>query len=72
VASKQLILDPSEYDLGRIIAGPEEIRRYNPQRFEMEQLTAIVYDDVQLGYCVGYKDLTERSFGSGDTCPAPR
>ena len=51
------ILDPSEYDLNLVIAGVEEIRRYNRQRFEMEQLTAIVFEDRQRSICVGYKDL---------------
>jgi 3-hydroxyacyl-[acyl-carrier-protein] dehydratase len=62
VAATDLIVDPSEYDLDRVIAGPEEIRRHNPQRFEMEQLSAIVYEDVQRGICVGYKDLTDGEF----------
>ena len=49
VALKDLILDFSEYDVNHVVADIEEIRRYNPQRFEMEQLTAIVYDDVENG-----------------------
>ncbi len=56
------ILDPSEYDLNRVIAGVEEIRRYNRQRFEMEQLTAIVFEDRQRSICVGYKDLRPDEF----------
>jgi 3-hydroxyacyl-[acyl-carrier-protein] dehydratase len=56
------ILDPSEYDLNRVIAGAEEIRRYNRQRFEMEQLTAIVFEDRQRSICVGYKDLGPDEF----------
>ena len=28
----------------------------------MEQLTAIVYDDVESGICVGYKDVSEHEF----------
>jgi 3-hydroxyacyl-[acyl-carrier-protein] dehydratase len=56
------ILDPSEYDLNRVIAGVEEIRRYNRQRFEMEQLTAIVFEDRQRAICVGYKDLRPDEF----------
>ena len=40
------IIDTSELDLSRTIADIEEIRRYNPQRFEMEQLTAVVYEDT--------------------------
>ena len=54
---KALIVDSSEYDLDHVIAGVEEIRRYNRQRFEMEQLTAIVYEDPERFVCVGYKDL---------------
>jgi len=59
---KALILDPSEYDLNTVIADVEEIRRYNRQRYEMEQLTAICYDDPERCICVGYKDLTSQEF----------
>lgn len=59
---RQLILDPSKYDLNHVIAGIDEIRRYNRQRFEMEQLTAIVYEDPVNSVCVGYKDLGPNEF----------
>lgn len=59
---KPLILDHSEYDLNNVIADIDEIRSFNPQRHEMEQLTAIVFEDHDLGICVGYKDLTENEF----------
>jgi 3-hydroxyacyl-[acyl-carrier-protein] dehydratase len=62
VPAKNLILDFSAYDLNRVVADIDTIRRYNPQRYEMEQLTAIVYDDVECGICVGYKDLTADEF----------
>jgi len=62
VTKKTLILDSSEYDLNRVVADIEEIRRYNRQRFEMEQLTAIVYDDPERYICVGYKDLGPDEF----------
>jgi 3-hydroxyacyl-[acyl-carrier-protein] dehydratase len=62
LAGKDLILDPSAYDLDHVLADAAEIRLYNPQRFEMAQLTAIVYDDVEQGICVGYKDVTEDEF----------
>ncbi len=62
MAGKDLILDPSEYDLDHIVADGEAIRRCNPQRYEMEQLTAIVLDDLERGLCVGYKDITENEF----------
>jgi 3-hydroxyacyl-[acyl-carrier-protein] dehydratase len=58
VPNKDLIIDFSEYDLDHVVADIEEIRRINPQRFEMEQLTAIVFDDMERGICVGYKDVT--------------
>jgi 3-hydroxyacyl-[acyl-carrier-protein] dehydratase len=62
VAKRELILDFSEYDLNHVVADTEEIRRYNPQRFEMEQLTAICYEDPVRHACVGYKDLGPGEF----------
>jgi 3-hydroxyacyl-[acyl-carrier-protein] dehydratase len=62
VAKRELILDFSKYDLNQIVADTEAIRRCNPQRFEMEQLTAICYEDPQENVCVGYKDLTTNEF----------
>ena len=62
MARKELILDFSEYDLNRVVADIEEIRRYNPQRYEIEQLTAICHEDRQKNVCVGYKDLTDNEF----------
>jgi len=62
VAKKQLILDFSEYDLNKVVADIEEIRRYNPQRYEMEQLTAICYENLETKTCVGYKDLAPDEF----------
>ena len=62
MAVKDLILDFSEYDVNHVIADQEEIRRYNLQRFEMEQLTAVIYADADRGICAGYKDLSEQEF----------
>jgi len=62
VPRKELILDFSEYDLNSVVADIEEIRRYNPQRFEMEQLTAICYQNTEKNTCVGYKDLGPNEF----------
>lgn len=62
MTKKLLILDPSEYDLDHVIADVETIRKYNRQRYEMEQLTAICYEDVQRHICVGYKDLGPDEF----------
>lgn len=56
---KEYILDPAEVDFDDVIADLEEIRRYNPQRYEMEQLTAIIYLQEEPLICAGYKDITE-------------
>jgi 3-hydroxyacyl-[acyl-carrier-protein] dehydratase len=57
-----LICDPSKIDFSHIVADAEEIRKYIPQRYEMEQLTAVVIEDVEQRICVGYKDLTDEEF----------
>jgi len=62
VPKQHFILDPSVYDLGRVIADIREIRRHNRQRYEMEQLTAVVYEDTDRAVCVGYKDLGPDEF----------
>ncbi len=60
--SKEMLLDLAEIDFNRVVADQDEIRRYNPQRFEMEQLTAICFDDYERNICAGYKDITENEF----------
>ena len=62
MAGRELIIDLSEIDLSRQVAGIDEIRKYNPQRFEMEQLTAIVLEDTERNICVGYKDISRDEF----------
>jgi 3-hydroxyacyl-[acyl-carrier-protein] dehydratase len=62
VPAKDLILGFDEYDLNHVIADLEEIRRYNPHRYEMEQLTAIVYENHERKICVGYKDVRHDEF----------
>jgi 3-hydroxyacyl-[acyl-carrier-protein] dehydratase len=59
---KPLILEFAEYDLNHVVSDIEEIRRYNLQRHEMEQLTAICYEDQVRNICVGYKDLGPNEF----------
>ena len=59
---KSFLVDPALYDLNKPIVDLTEIRRFNQQRFEMEQLTAIVYDDWESKTCVGYRDVTEQEF----------
>lgn len=62
MSAKEFLVDPAAFDLNRPLAGIEEIRQFNPQRFEMEQLTAIVYVDPKSFTCVGYKDVTASDF----------
>jgi len=62
VARKELLFDISQLDFDHIVADSEAIRRVNPQRHEMEQLTAIVYEDLKDNVCVGYKDLAHDEF----------
>ena len=62
MAAKDLIIDPATIDFSHIVADLDEIRRYNLQRFEMEQLTAIVLEDTERNICVGYKDTTTSDF----------
>ena len=59
---KPFIVDPSLYDESKPIATIEDIRKYNRQRYEMEQLTGILYDNFEEKKCVGYKDMTDSEF----------
>lgn len=56
------IVHPDQWDAEHVVADLDAIRQYNPQRFEMEQLTAIVYEDTDRHICVGYKDVTTDDF----------
>lgn len=56
------LYDISRFDLDKPLYDLEEIRRVNPQRHEMEQLTAIIYVDEENHGIVGYKDVTDREF----------
>lgn len=58
----EAILDVGALDLTRILADQEAIRRINPQRYEMEQLTAIVHVDPTQHLVVGYKDVRHGEF----------
>ena len=58
----ELLVDPTVVDLGRVVADLEAIRKLNPQRFELEQLTAIVHIDPQQHVIVGYKDVRADEF----------
>lgn len=58
----ELNLDPTKLDLNHIIADREAIARVNPQRFEMQQIDAIIYEDTSLHVIAGYKDVRDDEF----------
>ena len=62
MSAQDSIIDIETVDLGNVIADTEEIRKWIPQRFEMEQITAIVHEDTGKHVCVGYKDVARDEF----------
>ena len=56
------LIDPDAVDTSRVLVDREGIRRCNPQRFEMEQLTAIIHIDVENKLIIGYKDIEAGEF----------
>ncbi|KAA5541096.1 beta-hydroxyacyl-ACP dehydratase [Roseiconus nitratireducens] len=56
------IVDLSLLNVDEPIADLEEIRALNPQRFEMEQLTGVLYEDTESLTCAGYKDVSHEEF----------
>lgn len=56
------LVDPDSIDTSRILLGREQIRQLIPQRFEMEQLTAIVLLDEKEKLIIGYKDVAQDEF----------
>jgi len=57
-----LLIDPSKLMNMEVLADRGFIKKYNPQRFEMEQLDAIVYLDTSEQMIIGFKDVTENEF----------
>ena len=58
----EVMFDVSTVDDGRILMDVDQINEINPQRFEMQQLTAIVHIDTTINLIVGYKDVTDDEF----------
>ena len=56
------LVDPASIDDSRVLFDRDGIRRANPQRFEMEQLTAIIQVDLENKLVIGYKDVTPDEF----------
>ena len=56
----RFIIDPSLFDMDKPIADIEAIRSLNPQRHEMEQLSSILYEDLEEKCCAALKEITCR------------
>jgi len=57
-----LLVDLAKIDLGRVLMPIEEIRRYNPHRYEMEQLNGVIHLDREAGLIVAFKDVRDDEF----------
>jgi 3-hydroxyacyl-[acyl-carrier-protein] dehydratase len=62
VVETKFIIDPSLLDVDNPVADIDAIRALNPQRFEMEQLTAILYEDRERNVCAALKQVTDDEF----------
>jgi len=58
----EALFDVTTVDLSRVLADRAAIRAFNPQRFELEQLDAIVLIDPGSDLIVGYKDVRDDEF----------
>jgi len=56
------LFDLSKIDLDKILYDQEEIFKYNPQRYEMQQLDGIIWMNADKQQILGYKDITENEF----------
>lgn len=54
--------DLASLDFNHVVADREAIRKVNSQRFEMEQLDAVVYVDTQHHVIAGYRDIGSDEF----------
>ena len=62
MAGKDSIVDMAQLDFDNVVADIDQIREHLPQRFEMEQLTAIVFISDDHAITVGYKDVGHDEF----------
>lgn len=58
----EYLLDPANLEPLRTVAGPEEIRQYNPHRYEMEQIHAIVHYDEGESVAAALRDIGDDEF----------
>ncbi len=62
MASIEFIVDPDLLDLTKPIADLEAIRALNPQRYEMEQLSGILYEDTETAVCAAFLQTSTEQF----------
>lgn len=58
----QALYEYQNYDFEKPLFDIDAIRKVNPQRHEMEQLTGIVHIDRENDGLIGFKDVTENEF----------
>lgn len=58
----KLLFDMSKIDLDRVIYDQQEILKYNPQSYEMQQLDGLIWYDKDRRLALGYKDITDKEF----------
>lgn len=51
MVAAEFLVDPDRFDPDHLIADIEAIRKLNPQRFEMEQLAGILFEDLDQYAC---------------------
>ena len=56
------LYDYAEYSFDKPMFDLNEVRKVNPQRHEMEQLTGVVHIDRENHGLVGFKDVTDDEF----------
>jgi 3-hydroxyacyl-[acyl-carrier-protein] dehydratase len=56
------LIDLSQIDLTQVAFDRDAIAQVNPQSFEMSQLDAIIWHNLERMLCLGYKDVTENEF----------
>lgn len=60
--ASELIVDPRTLEGRPLLLDLDGIRRILPQRFEMEQLSGVVFCDVERGLVAGFKDVRSDEF----------
>jgi 3-hydroxyacyl-[acyl-carrier-protein] dehydratase len=57
-----LLFDLFQIDLAKVVFDKQSIYQVNPQRFEMQQVDAVVWYDRGKYLVLGYKDITAEEF----------